>query len=482
VTVRTSQPRPAAGTTAGTRRPATTGDTTAPRRRAHRLPHRAPGIKRRDTLTRVGREERPMRMDDMILVSIDDHSIEPPDMYEHHVPAKWRDRVPRVVRNERGVDEWVFEGQKTSTPFGMAATVGWPREEWGFNPGSFTELRPGCFDVHERVRDMDVNGVLASMCFPTMAGFNARTFTEAVDKDLALVMLQGYNDWHIDEWCAAYPGRFIPLGIVPMWDVDAAVGEVRRISKKGCRAISFLEAPHSQDYPSFLSGYWDAMLGALVDENMVLCLHIGAAAKIVKLAPEAPVDHTIVVPTQVTMLTAQDLLFGPTLRRFPGLRVALSEGGIGWIPFYLERVDRHYRNQSWIDNSFGEGKLPSDVFREHFLACYITDRAGLKLRDDVGIDVIAWECDYPHTDTTWPESPEVTWNELQETGCSDAEIHRITWQNACRFFDWDPFAHTPEDHATVGALRARARDVDTTRMPRAEWRRRNEAAGVGVFS
>ena len=177
-----------------------------------------------------------MRVDEMILVSIDDHIIEPPDMYQHHVPAKWLDEVPKVVRNEHGVDEWVFQGEKTSTPFGMAATVGWPREEWGFNPGAFSELRPGCFDVHERVRDMNVNGVLASMCFPTMAGFNARTFNEATDKELSLVMLQAYNDWHIDEWCGAYPGRFIPMGIVPMWDVDLAVAEVKRISAKGCRA------------------------------------------------------------------------------------------------------------------------------------------------------------------------------------------------------------------------------------------------------
>jgi len=420
-----------------------------------------------------------MDMNDMILVSIDDHSIEPPDMYDKHVPAKWRDQAPKIVRNEQGVDLWVFQGQATATPFGMAATVGWPREEWGFNPGAFSEMRPGCFDVHERVRDMNVNGVLASMCFPTMAGFNARTFTEAGDKELSLVMLQAYNDWHIDEWCAAYPGRFIPLGIVPMWDVDLAVKEVKRISKKGARAISFLEAPHSQGWPSFLSGHWDPMLQALVEENMVLCLHIGGASALVKLADEAPIDHQIVVPTQVTMLTAQDLIFGPTLRKFPELKVALSEGGIGWIPFYLERADRHFKNQSWIGSDFG-GKLPSEVFRDHVLACFITDPVGLKVRHEIGVDIIAWEQDYPHTDTTWPESPEVLWGEFQAAGATDEEIHKITWSNTLRFFDWDPFGQLPKERATVGALRALAKDVDTSRMPRAEWRKRNEAAGIGT--
>jgi predicted TIM-barrel fold metal-dependent hydrolase len=420
-----------------------------------------------------------MRIDDMILVSIDDHTIEPPDMYKNHVPARWADQAPKIVRNTDGVDEWVFQGKSTTTPFGMSATVGWPRDEWGFHPGALSELRPGCFDVHERVRDMNVNGVLASLNFPTMAGFNARTFTEGTDKEVSLVMLQAYNDWHLDEWCAAYPGRFIPQGIVPMWDIELAVAEVKRIAKKGCRSVSLPEAPHAVGFPSFLSGHWDPMLEALVNEDMVLCLHIGSGFQLIRQAPEAPIDHMIVMAAQISALIAQDLLFGPTLRRFPGLKVALSEGGIGWIPFYLDRVDRHFQNQAWLDNDFG-GKLPSEVFRDHILACYITDPSGLALRDRIGVDIIAWECDYPHTDSTWPDSPEFAMREFEDAGCSDDEIHKITWQNACRFFSWDPFAHTPRDEATVGALRGLATDVDTTRMSRADWRKRNEAAGIGI--
>ncbi|HEY6532502.1 MAG TPA: amidohydrolase family protein [Acidimicrobiales bacterium] len=423
-----------------------------------------------------------MQLDDMILVSIDDHFIEPPDMFENHVPAKWRDQVPKVVRNAQGVDEWVFQGEATSTPFGMAATVGWPREEWGFNPGAYVELRPGTFDVHARVADMNANGVLASMNFPTMAGWNARTFAEGPNKELGLVMLRGYNDWVIDEWCAAYPGRFIPLGIVPMWDVELAVDEIHRIAKKGCRSVSFLETPHVQGYPSFLSGYWDPMFQALSDENMVLSLHIGAGFGVINRPEEAPIDHLMVLACQISAITAQDLLFGPTLRRFPDLKVALSEGGIGWIPFYFDRIDRHFENQKWLHDAedFG-GKTPSEVFRDHILACFITDPSGLELRKRIGIDIIAWECDYPHTDTTWPESPEFSWKEFQDAGCTDDEIHAMTWQNSCRFFDWDPFQHTPKDQATVGALRSLATDVDTTRMPKAKWKVQNEAAGIGTF-
>ena len=269
----------------------------------------------------------------MIMVSIDDHMVEPPDMFDNHVPAKWKDRVPKVARNEAGGDEWRFEGKATSTPFGMAATVGWPKEEWGFNPGAYAELRPGCFDVHERVKDMDANGMLASLNFPTMAGFNARTFHEAEDKELAMVMLRAYNDWVLDEWVAAYPDRFIPLGLAPMWDNDLAVEEIHRIAKKGCKSISFLETPHVQGFPSFLSGHWDPIFKALCDTNQVLSLHIGAGFEVIRRPAEAPIDHLMVLACQISAITAQDLLFGPTLRQFPDLRVALSEGGIGWIPF-----------------------------------------------------------------------------------------------------------------------------------------------------
>ena len=421
-----------------------------------------------------------MQMDDMILVSIDDHMIEPPNLFENHIPEKYKDRAPKVITNENGVDEWVFEGRSTSTPFGMAATVGWPKEEWGFNPGAYDELRPGCVEVDDRVKDMDVNGVLASLNFPTMAGFSARTFNEGEDKELAAAMLSAYNDWVIDEWCAAHPGRFIPLGMVPNWDPELAAEEIRRIGKKGCRSISFLETPHVYNLPSFISGHWDPMLKAICDENMVLSLHIGAGFEVIRRPQEAPIDHLMVLATQIAAITAQDLLFGGVFQKFPNLRVALSEGGIGWVPFYLDRIDRHWTNQTWLHGGeeFG-GKLPSEVFREHFLACFITDPSGLALRDRIGIDNIAWECDYPHTDTTWPQSPEFTWDEFQSVGLTDkAEIDKITFENACRFFDWDPFKHTKREDATVGALRAKAKDVDTTRMTRAEWKAKNQAEGV----
>ena len=414
-----------------------------------------------------------MQTDDMILVSIDDHVIEPPNMFEGHVPAKYVDQAPAVVRSPEGLDEWIFQGIQTSTPLGMCAVVGRPRSEWGWDPGTYAEMRPGCYDVHARIRDMDANGVLGSMCFPTMAGFNARTFVEAKDKDLSLVMLQAYNDWHIDDWCGSYPGRFIPLAIVPMWDVELVVDEIRRVAKKGARGVSFVEAPHSYGFPSFHSDYWDPMFKALSEEQVVLCCHIGGGGKLVVMASDAPIDNQVILPTQLSVMLAQDLLFGPVLRKFPDLKVALSEGGIGWIPYYLDRADRHYTNQTWIGQDFG-GKLPSDVFREHVLACFITDPSGLALRHKVGIDRVAWECDYPHTDSTWPDSAETLMGEFREAGVPDDEINMITYENSCKFFRWDPFVNTSKEEATVGALKTSASDVDLTVRSKTEYKERYE--------
>lgn len=124
----------------------------------------------------------------------------------------------------------------------------------------------------------------------------------------------------------------------------------------------------------------------------------------------------------------------------------------------------HYTNQKWLRRDFGD-KLPSDVFREHSLARYVTDKTSLNLRHEIGIDIIAWECDYPHSDCFWPDAPEQVLAELQAAGADDSDINNMTWQNSCRFFDWDPFANTPREQATVGALRVSATDVDVSIRP-----------------
>ncbi len=401
-------------------------------------------------------------IDDLVLVSVDDHVVEPPDMFEGRLPSRFADQAPVVTRRDDGTEIWRFAG-KEATNIGLNAVAGRPPEEYGIEPTSFAEIRSGCYDIHDRVRDMDANGVIGSMCFPSFPNLCGQLFVKAGDPELGLAVLQAYNDWHVDDWCATYPGRFIPLALVPIWDPLAMADEVRRVGGKGCHAVSFSENPAKLKLPSFHSEHWDPFWSVCSDEGTIVCLHIGSSSSLVVTAADAPIDVLMGLQPVNIIQCAADLLFSPVLRKFPSLKVSLSEGGIGWIPYFLDRMDWTYkRHHAWTGQDFGD-RLSSEVFREQIVTCFIDDPAGIELRERVGIDSICWEADYPHSDSTWPCSPETLMASVQ--GVADDELSKITHGNAMRHFRFDPFAVRPKEQCTVGALRAGATDVDTTPRP-----------------
>ena len=154
-------------------------------------------------------------------------------------------------------------------------------------------------------------------------------------------------------------------------------------------------------------------------------------------------------------------MWSPVLRTFPDLRVALSEGGIGWVPYFCDRLDWIYtRHRAWTGQDFG-GQLPSEVFRERIVLCFIDDPSGVDQLDRIGVDQVCWEADYPHSDSTWPISPETLWSSID--GLSAEVIDQITHRNAMRHFRFDPFAGgKARTDIDVAALRARSTDVDVT--------------------
>ncbi|MBV8161914.1 MAG: amidohydrolase [Acidimicrobiia bacterium] len=392
-----------------------------------------------------------MQLDDLILVSVDDHVVEPPDMFERHLPEKWQDLAPRSVKRDDGTDVWVYEGSEIPN-IGLNAVAGRPPEEYNVDPTRYEEIRAGCYDIGERVKDMDRNGVLGSMCFPSFVQFCGQLFSRSKDLTVGLNMLRAYNDWHIDEWCGAYPGRFIPLAIPPIWDPQLMADEVRRVAGKGCHAVTFSEDPGALGWPNIFQEHWDPFFAACEDEGTVICLHIGSSSTMLGLKDGAPFDVLITMTPLNSMSAATDLLWSQVLRKFPGLRFALSEGSIGWLPYWLERIDYVYQQHHfWTHQDFGD-QLPSQVARDHFTFCFISDKAGVDQRHTIGIDNITWECDYPHSDSSWPHSPESVIKQLDSV--PDDEINKITHENAMRVFRYDPFAHRPRERSTVGALRA----------------------------
>jgi len=395
-------------------------------------------------------------VDDLILISVDDHVVEPPGMFDAHVPDRWRDQAPRVERRD-GFDVWTFDGRDVPN-IALNAVAGRPPHRYGIDPTSFADIRPGCYDVHARVQDMNANGVLASMCFPSFTQFCGQLFARTDDKDLALVMVQAYNDWHIDEWCGAYPERFIPLSIPPLWDPGLMAGEVRRVAAKGCHAVTFSENPAKLGHPSWHDPYWDPFFAACEDTGTVICLHIGSSSDMVLTAMDAPVTVQMTLQPLNIVQCAADIVWSRVPQQFPALRFALSEGGMGWVPYFLERCDFTYEHHGeWTGVDLG-GRRPSEVFREHVITCFIDDPAGLAQRHEIGVERITWECDYPHSDSTWPRSPEVLAPSL--AGCTPAEVAAITHENAMRTFAFDPFAIRPRERSTVRALRAEAGDWD----------------------
>ena len=417
-----------------------------------------------------------MKADDLILVSVDDHLVEPPDIFEGRMPAKYADLAPKVVRTDTGDDVWMFNGTRIPN-IGLNAVAGRPKEEYGIEPTAFEEMRPGCYDVDERIKDMNAGGVLGSMCFPSFPGFAGRLFANAEDKDLALAVTRAYNDWHIESWAGAHPGRFIPIALPILWDPELCAEEIRRVAELGCHSITFTENPATLREPSFHSDHWDPMWRALSDTGTVMSIHLGSSGRLTMTARDAPLDVMMTLQPMNIVQAAADLLWSRVIKEFPGVHFALSEGGTGWIPYFLDRLDRTYdMHHLWTGQDFG-GKLPSEVFRERFLTCFISDPIGIQLRHEIGIDNIAWECDYPHSDSSWPEAAE----ELEgvTAGVPDDEVHRITWENACRWYSFDPFAHRSREHSTVGALRTEAagHDVSTRSFDQGRYERR---VGVGI--
>jgi predicted TIM-barrel fold metal-dependent hydrolase len=400
-----------------------------------------------------------MNADDLILVSVDDHVVEPPNMFDAHIPDKYRDRAPRVEKQPGGGDLWAFEGGYAPN-VGLNAVAGCPPEEYGLDPTEYAQMRPGCYDVDARVADMSAAGVLGGLNFPTFPHFCGQLFLRAQDKDLALACVQAYNDWHIDEWAGSHPDRFIPLSLPVLWDPELAAREVRRVAAKGCRAVTFSENPAKLGLPSLHSQHWDPFFAACCDTGVVPCLHIGSSSSMLSTAPEAPPEVMISLTPVNSMMAVTDLVFSGVFQRFPSLQMAMSEGGIGWMPYALERADYVYQHhKGWTFTDLG-GRLPSQIFHDHIWTCFIDDPVGVRLRDQVGIDKIMWECDYPHSDSTWPNAPELLSKSLVDV--PDEEVNKMTHLNAMRCFNWDPFAHRPRDKATAAALRSEAADVDVS--------------------
>jgi predicted TIM-barrel fold metal-dependent hydrolase len=387
------------------------------------------------------------------LVSVDDHVLEPSHVWESRLPAKYREAGPRIVTDDQG-EAWLFENKRMPTT-GLAAAAGREGEDFSPVPVTYADMRPGCYDPVARVEDMNRAGVLASLSFPSFPRFCGQTFTEADDRDLGLLCVKAYNDWMIEEWCGSAPGRLIPMIILPLWDPMLAAREIERTAALGARAIAFSENPYPLGLPSIHDpgGFWEPVVAAAAETEMPICMHLGSSSQLPQTSPDMPLLGIIALtPVASTAAACIDWLFSGFLSKYPSLKLCLSEGGIGWIPYVLERCDhvvevhRGWAAKGDFGGDLGTGAfedrgaqggldldvLPSQLFREHIYGCFIEDTFGVQSLDLIGEDNVMIETDYPHSDSTWPNSIEVAHKQL--AGRSDETKRKIFQTNAERVF------------------------------------------------
>ena len=296
-----------------------------------------------------------MRTEDLILVSVDDHVIEPPDMFDGRLPAKYQDHAPKLIRRDDGTDFWHYDGNEIPN-IGLNAVVGRPPDEYGIEPTSLDDMRPGCYDVHERVRDMSANGVLGSMCFPSFPQFCGQLFARTArtrtrpwpcsGPTTTGTSMAGVAPSPVD----SSPWRCRRSGIP-----ELAAAEVRRVAAKGCHAVTFSENPTSWVGPRSTAITGTRSGRACADEGTVVCMHLGSSSQLIITSADAPIDVMITLQPMNMVQAAADLLWSPVLRKYDDLHFALSEGGIGWIPYSLERVDYVYQHHhAWTGQDFGD--------------------------------------------------------------------------------------------------------------------------------
>ncbi len=389
------------------------------------------------------------------IVSVDDHVVEPPHLWQVWLPERFRAAGPRSERRGIGAmkhvgggsyeqsfaddapqgDCWIYEDLVYINKRHVAA-VGFDRDDMEMVPITYDEMRPGCYDPKARLADMDINHVEASLSFPTFPRFCGQTFSEGNDKELGLACVQAYNDWMIQEWCGDSNGRLIPLTIIPLWDVDLAVEEIERCTAAGSHAVCFSEIPPHLGLPSIHSGYWDPFFAACQATNTVVNMHIGSSSRMPATSADAPTAVAATLSFGNAMASMTDFLFSGVLVRFPELTLAYSEGQMGWVPYILERADDVWReHRAWGGVKDIVPEPPSTYYYKNMYACFFRDRHGLDSLDKVGENNITFETDYPHTDSTWPDTKEIA---LDMMGHLPAEtVRKIVRGNAIRMLGLD---------------------------------------------
>ena len=391
-----------------------------------------------------------------LIISVDDHILEPRDLWQRELPASVRDRGPKVFREkakstflggtlnfERNApdgdwcDVWVYDDLVLGTNL-LHAAGGMPIEQQRNVPAIYEDFRAGAYDQKARLADMDANHQQVGINYPnTFPRFAGQGFAERADKELALTCLKIYNDWMIDEWCGGIgKGRLIPLTLIPLWDPVAAAAEVRRCAAKGSFTIAFSENPAKLGFDSLYKGTWDVLWDACEETNTTISMHIGSSSSMPTTCAEAPLAVSMSLNAHNAQGSVCDWVYSRTLERFPSLKLAYAESQVGWMPFQYERMDGVWHEQvGGIDLP----NPPSSYLKTRVFGCIFDDVHGLRCRDEVGMDQIIFECDFPHPNGSFPNSRRRAWELSTKAGLNADEVYKLLRGNAINVYGLERF-------------------------------------------
>ena len=297
-------------------------------------------------------------------------------------------------------------------------------------------MRRGSWDIKARIQDMDLGGIWASICFPSqITGFCGRVYSDCSDPELGLAVTRAFNDWIYEEWWGSYPERIIPMGITWLKDADLAAAEIRRNAERGFVAVTLPEIPHNIDLPSIHSEWWDPVWRACEETDTVICLHVASSGHVMPTDPGGPPIGVGATMFQMhAYAAAADWVWSGIPVRYPNIKIAMSEGGCGWVPIMYDRL-KHQIEISGHGRGVWPGGTdigPHEVLMRNFYYCTINDPSSIDAVIAMNLDHTMVETDYPHADSTWPECQDTLESKLGHL--SDDVIRKLTHENAARLF------------------------------------------------
>jgi predicted TIM-barrel fold metal-dependent hydrolase len=342
---------------------------------------------------------------DYPIIDCDSHVNEPPDLWQERVPAKWKDRAPRVDHREDG-DMWLFDGGKERWPVGLTAVAGLSYFDYKPMGITYETMRRGSFDTKARLDDMDADGIYAQVLYPSVTLKGAKIYSQ--ERELQKACVRAYNEW-LCEFCQGSGGRLIAQAILPTTGVEDALAEVDWALEHGHRGVLISSFPNgSLDAKPEDDRFW----ARVQEAGLPVAVHIGSflrgnlGGRRDGWSSLAFVGMAALTKAGGQTLPAVcDILFSGIFQRFPKLKVVLVESNIGWIPTLLEQSDDMFMRYRWYTGAVSEQKeSPSTIFFRNFWATFMVDTVGMDLLHRMNVDHLMWSTDYPHSGSDWPNS------------------------------------------------------------------------------